>query len=71
MAPGSEASIVQHDVVHSFDCSGAMGAMLFVDPESSEGMWLHRALEQEIVVVPDAMLASSVSGIAHLRRTAD
>ena len=42
-------------------CSGAMGAMLFVDPESNEGMWLHRALEQEIAVVPDARLASSVS----------
>ena len=53
--------IVQPDVVHSFDCSGAMGAMLFVDPESNEGMWLHRALEQEIAVVPDARLASSVS----------
>ncbi len=53
--------IVQPDVVHSFDCNGAMGAMLFVDPESSEGMWLHRALEQEIAVVPDARLASSVS----------
>ena len=53
--------IVQPDVVHSFDCSGAMGAMLFVDPESSEGAWLHRALEQEIVVVPDDRLASSVS----------
>jgi AraC-like DNA-binding protein len=38
-----------------------MGAMLFVDPESNEGMWLHRALEQEIAVVPDARLASSVS----------
>jgi len=53
--------IVQPDVVHSFDCNGAMGAMLFVDPESNEGMWLHRALEQEISVVPDARLASSVS----------
>jgi AraC family transcriptional regulator len=53
--------IVQPDVVHSFDCSGAMGAMLFVDPESNEGAWLHRALEQEIAVVPDARLASSVS----------
>jgi AraC-like DNA-binding protein len=53
--------IVQPDVVHSFDCSGAMGAMLFVDPESSEGAWLHRALEQEIAVAPDARLASSVS----------
>ena len=53
--------IVQPDVVHSFDCNGAMGAMLFVDPESNEGAWLHRALEQEIAVVPDARLASSVS----------
>src|SRR3954451_18583811 len=53
--------IVQPDVVHSFDCNGAMGAMLFVDPESNEGMWLHRALEQEIAVVPDTRLASSVS----------
>jgi AraC family transcriptional regulator len=53
--------IVQPDVVHSFDCNGATGAMLFVDPESSEGMWLHRALEQEITVVPDARLASSVA----------
>ncbi|HLK66382.1 MAG TPA: helix-turn-helix domain-containing protein [Bryobacteraceae bacterium] len=53
--------IVQPDVVHSFDCNGAMGAMLFVDPESNEGAWLHRALEQEIALVPDARLASSVS----------
>lgn len=53
--------IVQPDVVHSFDCNGAMAAMLFVDPESNEGAWLHRALEQEIAVVPDARLASSVS----------
>ena len=53
--------IVQPDVVHSFDCNGAMGAMLFVDPESNEGMWLHRALEQEIAIVPDARLASSAS----------
>ena len=56
-----QSVIVQHDVVHSFDCSGAMGAMLFVDPESREGMWLHRALEQEIVIVPESRLASSVS----------
>ncbi|MEO8594998.1 MAG: helix-turn-helix domain-containing protein [Candidatus Solibacter sp.] len=53
--------IVQPDVVHSFDCNGARGAMLFVDPESNEGAWLQRALEQEIAVVPEARLASSVS----------
>ena len=46
---------------NSFDCNGAMGAMLFVDPEANEGTWLHHALEQEIAVVPDDRLASSVS----------
>jgi AraC-like DNA-binding protein len=58
--------IVQPDVVHSFNCNGAMGAMLFVDPESSEGVWLHSALEQEITVVPDARLASSISELRTL-----
>jgi AraC-like DNA-binding protein len=38
-----------------------MGAMLFVDPESNQGMWLNRTLEQEIAVVPEARLASSVA----------
>jgi AraC-like DNA-binding protein len=50
--------IVQPDVVHSFDCRGALGAMIFVEPESSEGTWLHRAIEQEIAVVPESRLAS-------------
>ena len=53
--------IAQPDVVHSFDCNGAMGAMLFVDPESNEGTWLRSALDQDITVVPDARLASSAS----------
>ena len=53
--------IVRPDVVHSFDCSGAFGAMLFVDPESSEGAWLLTLLAQDITIVPDARLASSVS----------
>ena len=35
--------------------------MLFVDPESSEGVWLRTLLTQNITMVPDARLASSVS----------
>jgi len=50
--------IVQPNVVHSFDCRGALGAMLFVDPESSEGTWLRHALQQGIAMAPDARLAS-------------
>jgi AraC family transcriptional regulator len=53
--------IVRPDVVHSFDCSGAFGAMIFVDPESSEGAWLLALLAEGITTVPDQRLTSSVS----------
>jgi AraC family transcriptional regulator len=52
--------IVRPDVVHSFNCSGAFGAMIFVDPESSEGAWLRTLLTEDITIVPDARIASSV-----------
>ena len=32
--------IVRQDAEHSYDGKGASGAMLFVDPESNEGVWL-------------------------------
>jgi len=53
--------IVRPDVMHAFDCNGALGAMLFVDPESMEGAWLRASLAQEITSVPDTRLAPSVS----------
>jgi AraC family transcriptional regulator len=46
--------IVRHDVEHSYDGKGAPGAMIFVDPESYEGVWLQTALAEDITVVPDA-----------------
>lgn len=52
--------IVKPDMVHSFDCRGASAAMLFVDPESTEGAWLHTALRSDITVVPEARLASCI-----------
>ncbi|MBX7183710.1 MAG: helix-turn-helix domain-containing protein [Vicinamibacteria bacterium] len=52
--------VVQPDVTHSFDCRGASAAMLFVDPESSEGAWLRASLRDDITVVPEARLASCV-----------
>ena len=52
--------IVKPDVEHSFDCNGAMGAMLFVDPESTEGAWLTSATRQGITIVPKARLASTI-----------
>ncbi len=58
--------IVRADAEHSFDCSGALGAMLFVDPESNEGAWLRSALVEDITVLPDARLSSSVAALRTL-----
>ena len=58
---GGRGIVVLPDVVHSFNCNGAFGAMLFVDPESSEGVWLRTLLAENITMVPDARLASSVA----------
>ena len=55
MAPGV---IVRPDVMHSYDGNGAVGAMVFVDPESSEGVWLKTSLRQDITIVPEARMAT-------------
>lgn len=56
----SRGIIVRPDAEHSFDCNGALGVMVFVDPESGEGAWLSTSLRQDITVVPDARLDSIV-----------
>lgn len=53
--------VVRPDAVHSFNCNGALGAMIFVDPESSEGVWLRALLTQNVTIVPEARLASSIA----------
>jgi AraC-like DNA-binding protein len=57
----SRGIIVRPDAVHSFNASGSLGAMLFVDPESTEGAWLLAGLRQDITLVSDARLASPAS----------
>jgi CDGSH-type Zn-finger protein len=57
----SPGLVVKPDVVHSFDAKGALGAMVFVDPESHEGRWLTSSLNDEITMVPGERLASSAS----------
>jgi AraC-like DNA-binding protein len=56
----SRGAVVRPDAEHSFDCNGAMGAMLFVDPESSEGTWLAASLKQDVTIVSDARLDAVV-----------
>ncbi|HEX3678584.1 MAG TPA: AraC family transcriptional regulator [Galbitalea sp.] len=56
----SRGIVVRPDAEHSFDCNGALGVMVFVDPESSEGAWLAASLRQDITNVPDTRLDSIV-----------
>jgi AraC family transcriptional regulator len=56
----SRGIVVRPDAEHSFDCNGALGVMVFVDPESSEGAWLSASLQQDITVVADSRLDSVV-----------
>lgn len=55
--------IVRADVEHSFDGRGATGAMLFVDPESSEGAWLQSGLVQDVTIVPESRLESPAAAL--------
>lgn len=55
--------VVQPDIVHSFDCQGASAAMLFVDPESTEGIWLRSSLADDITVVDHTPLAAPAAAL--------
>ncbi len=55
--------VVRPDTEHSFDCNGAFGVMVFVDPESSEGAWLSMSLRQDITIVADARLDAIVPAL--------
>ena len=59
--------LVRPDVEHSFHGRGASGAMLFVDPESSEGVWLQSVLADDITVAPAARLQSCLAELAAFR----
>ena len=56
----SRGIVVRPDAEHSFDCNGALGVMVFVDPESREGAWLAASLRQDLTAVPDTRLDSMV-----------
>src|SRR5262245_45777026 len=65
----SRGIVVRPDAEHSFDCSGALGVMLFVDPESSEGAWLSASLRQDITMIPNSQMDSLVSEFRTLEQT--
>ena len=59
----TRALIVRPDVEHSFNAQGSTGALLFVDPESSEGAWLQTGLTTDITLVPDGRAEACVSAL--------
>jgi AraC family transcriptional regulator len=67
----SRGIVVRPDAEHSFDCNGALGVMVFVDPESSEGAWLSASLQQDITNVPDTRLDSIVPEFRMFAEQAD
>ncbi len=64
--PGGECSearglIVRPDVEHAFNAQGGTGAMLFIDPESTEGAWLASALTEDVTVVPESRVQACLA----------
>jgi AraC-like DNA-binding protein len=60
--------VVRPDVTHSYDQRGALGAMLFIDPESAEGVWLRSVLKDDITLVPETRVSACAG---ELRRFID
>ena len=63
--------VVRPDAEHSFDCNGALGVMVFVDPESSEGAWLSTSLRHDITIVRDTRLDAIVPELRTLAEQPD
>lgn len=52
----SAGFIVRPDAEHAFDCNGALGVLLFVDPESAEGAWLAAGLHADVTAIAETRL---------------
>ncbi len=60
----TQGLVVRPNAPHAFNCNGALGAMLFVDPESAEGQWLQASLEQDITIVAGARLTNATQALS-------
>jgi AraC family transcriptional regulator len=59
--------VVLPDVEHAFDPLGSEVAMIFVDPESSEGRWLRDSLDRPILLVDTGALGDHLTALARFR----
>jgi len=59
--------IVGPDLEHSFDAQGSFAAMLFVDPESTEGVWLRASLQKDVTIIPEQRVLACTTELARFR----
>lgn len=55
--------IVPPNLVHSYSGQGSYGAMLFVDPDSIEGIWLRSTIGSRITIVPDSRVIPAATAL--------
>jgi AraC family transcriptional regulator len=55
--------IVPPNLEHSYSGQGSFGAMLFVDPDSSEGVWLRSTIGDRITMVPDSRVLPAAAAL--------
>ncbi|MEO6004496.1 MAG: helix-turn-helix domain-containing protein [Opitutus sp.] len=59
--------IIGPDIEHSYDARDAFAAMLFVDPESTEGIWLRSSLRDDITLVPESRVLACTVELTRFR----
>ncbi len=55
--------IVPPNVVHTYSGQGSYGAMLFVDPDSIEGIWLRSTIANRMTIVPDSRVLPAAGAL--------
>lgn len=61
--------IVPPNLEHSYSGQGSYGAMLFVDPDSIEGIWLRSAIANRITIVPDSRVEPAAAALRRFCET--
>jgi len=55
--------IVPPDVTHSYSGRGAYGAMIMIDPDSIEGLWLRSTIADRITIVPESRVIPAADAL--------
>src|SRR5688572_3377915 len=61
--------IVPPNLVHSYSGQGSYGAMLFVDPDSIEGIWLRSTIGNRITIVPESRVMPAAAALRRFCET--